>query len=152
MFFLFSSSDKKSHLLSCCVLSAPSPPPSHAWSVKTRRAPSRHCRDAKVYGQTTTVMHEIEHARAQFLFSAAAALYVHAPIMPVHLRCGVYVHHYCCFVFHGGGRCSVSRVPGNFHLPGGYFNERLTHKWQEPPPCKVCRASNKSLLLRHSTI
>ena len=25
-----------------------------AWSVKTRRAPSRHCRDARVYGQTTT--------------------------------------------------------------------------------------------------
>ena len=25
-----------------------------AWSVKTRRAPSRHCRDARVYGHTTT--------------------------------------------------------------------------------------------------
>ena len=28
-----------------------------AWSVKTRRAPSRHCRDARVYGHTTTAMH-----------------------------------------------------------------------------------------------
>ena len=27
------------------------------WSVKTRRAPSRHGRDARVYGHTTTVMH-----------------------------------------------------------------------------------------------
>ena len=27
-----------------------------AWSVKTRRAPSRHCRDARVYGHTTTAM------------------------------------------------------------------------------------------------
>ena len=26
------------------------------WSVKTRRAPFRHCRDARVYGYTTTVM------------------------------------------------------------------------------------------------
>ena len=27
-----------------------------AWSVKTRRAPSRHCRDANVYGHMTTAM------------------------------------------------------------------------------------------------
>ena len=27
-----------------------------SWSVKTRRAPSQHCRDARVYGHTTTVM------------------------------------------------------------------------------------------------
>ena len=32
-----------------------------AWSVKTRRAPSRHCTDAGVYGRTTTAMHEIEY-------------------------------------------------------------------------------------------
>ena len=30
-----------------------------AWSVKTRRAPSRHCRDARVYGHTTTAMHDM---------------------------------------------------------------------------------------------
>ena len=29
-----------------------------AWSVKTRRAPSRHCRDARVYDHTTTAMHD----------------------------------------------------------------------------------------------
>ena len=29
------------------------------WSVKSRRAPSRHCRDARVYGQTTMAMHEM---------------------------------------------------------------------------------------------
>ena len=39
-----------------------------AWSVKTRhapsrhcRAPSRHCRDARVYGHATTAMNEIEY-------------------------------------------------------------------------------------------
>ena len=32
-----------------------------AWSVKTRHAPSRHCRDARVDGHTTTVMHDIEY-------------------------------------------------------------------------------------------
>ena len=32
-----------------------------AWSVKTLHAPSRRCRDARVYGQTTTAMHEIEY-------------------------------------------------------------------------------------------
>ena len=32
-----------------------------AWSVKTRHAPSGHCRDARVYGHTTTAMHEIEY-------------------------------------------------------------------------------------------
>ena len=30
-----------------------------AWSVKTGRAPSRHCRDARVYGHTTSTMHDI---------------------------------------------------------------------------------------------
>ena len=30
-----------------------------ACSVKTRRGPSRHCRDAKVYGHTTTAMHDM---------------------------------------------------------------------------------------------
>ena len=29
------------------------------WSVKTRRALSRHCRDARVYGHTTTAMHDM---------------------------------------------------------------------------------------------
>ena len=30
-----------------------------AWSVKTRRAPSRHCGDARVYGLKTTATHEM---------------------------------------------------------------------------------------------
>ena len=30
-----------------------------AWLVKTRRAPSRHSRDAKVYGHTTTAVHKL---------------------------------------------------------------------------------------------
>ena len=30
-----------------------------AWSVKTRRAPSRHSRDARVYGHTTTAIHKL---------------------------------------------------------------------------------------------
>ena len=30
-----------------------------AWLVKTRRAPSRHSRDARVYGHTTTAMHTL---------------------------------------------------------------------------------------------
>ena len=31
--------------------------PVSAWSVKARRAPFRYCRDARVYGHTTTAMH-----------------------------------------------------------------------------------------------
>ena len=30
-----------------------------ALSVKTRRAPFRHCKDARVYGQTTMAMHDV---------------------------------------------------------------------------------------------
>ena len=30
-----------------------------AWSVKTRRAQSRHCRDARVYDHMTTAMHDM---------------------------------------------------------------------------------------------
>ena len=33
-----------------------------ALSAKTRRAPSRRCRDASAYGHTTTAMHDIEYA------------------------------------------------------------------------------------------
>ena len=29
------------------------------WLVKTRRAPSRHCRDARGYGHTAAVMHDM---------------------------------------------------------------------------------------------
>ena len=29
--------------------------------LETRHAPSWHCRDARVYGHTTTIMHEIEY-------------------------------------------------------------------------------------------
>ena len=32
-----------------------------AWSVKTRRAPSRHCRESRVYGHATTVILSIGH-------------------------------------------------------------------------------------------
>ena len=32
-----------------------------AWSIKTRRAPSRHCRGARVYDHTTTAMHDNEY-------------------------------------------------------------------------------------------
>ena len=35
---------------------------SNAWSMKTRRAPSRRCRDARVYGHTTTAMHDMSTA------------------------------------------------------------------------------------------
>ena len=41
------------HSASCLVQAMP------AWSLKTRRAPSRHCRDARVYGHTTTAMNEM---------------------------------------------------------------------------------------------
>ena len=32
-----------------------------AWPVKTRRTPSRHCGDARVYGLTTIAMHDSEY-------------------------------------------------------------------------------------------
>ena len=39
-----------------------------AWSVKTRHAPSRHCRDARVYDHTTTAMHEIEYTPPSLMY------------------------------------------------------------------------------------
>ena len=36
-------------------------PPRAVWSVKPRRASSRHCRDARFYGHTTTAMHDNEY-------------------------------------------------------------------------------------------
>ena len=32
------------------------------WSVKARRAPSRHCRDARVYRHATTAIHDIHYS------------------------------------------------------------------------------------------
>ena len=40
--------------LRACLVQATS-----AWFVKTRHAPSRHSRDARVYGHTTTAMHKL---------------------------------------------------------------------------------------------
>ena len=39
-----------------------------ACSVKTRRAPSRHCRDARAYGHTSTAMHDNEYTTPAFFF------------------------------------------------------------------------------------
>ena len=39
----------------------PPPPQCLPGRWKTRHSPSRHCRDARVYGYTTTAMHETEH-------------------------------------------------------------------------------------------
>ena len=38
-----------------------------AWLVRTRRAPSRHSRDARVYGHTTTAMHKLSTPTTLFL-------------------------------------------------------------------------------------
>ena len=48
------------------------------WSVKTRRAPSRRCRDARVYGHTTTAMHDMT-----ILFTPRAFLYEVLPVVQV---------------------------------------------------------------------
>ena len=55
-----SSSRKRlaGHLTFCFALGASTMSP---WSVKTRRAPPHHCRDARVYGHSTTAMHDIEY-------------------------------------------------------------------------------------------
>ncbi|CAN0160720.1 unnamed protein product, partial [Laminaria digitata] len=44
------------------------------WSVKTRRAPSRHCRDAGVYGHTTKAMHDTEYTPRRSLFAISEFL------------------------------------------------------------------------------
>ena len=47
-----------------------------AWSMKSRPAPSRHCRHARVYGRTTTAMHDNEYtpprARAGYIVESYA--------------------------------------------------------------------------------
>ena len=47
------------------------------WSVKTRRAPSRHCREARVYGHTTTAIHDIEYPPPPRPRPAFRARYLH---------------------------------------------------------------------------
>ena len=43
-------------------IKSPPPPPVYTSSVETRRAPSRHFRDARVYGHTTKAMHDNEYS------------------------------------------------------------------------------------------
>ena len=38
-----------------------------AWSVKTRRAPPRQCRDARLYGHTSTTLRDSEYAPVRLL-------------------------------------------------------------------------------------
>ena len=39
--------------------------------MKTRRAPFRHCRDARVYGHTTTATHDMEYVNTHPLARGA---------------------------------------------------------------------------------
>ena len=53
MQFTLHATRRTPHGASCLVLAIP------AWLVKTRRAPSRHSRNARVYAHTTTAMHKL---------------------------------------------------------------------------------------------
>ena len=46
-----------------------------AWLVKTRRAPSRHCRDARIYGHTTTAMPQLSTTPPPPLFVLSPPLF-----------------------------------------------------------------------------
>ena len=47
-----------------------------AWSVKTLRGPSRQCRDARVYGHTTTTVHDNEHTHTPLAPTARPFFYI----------------------------------------------------------------------------
>ena len=49
-----------------------------AWLMKTRCAPSRHSRDARVYGHTTAVMHKLSFP-PPYLFYVITTHLIHAP-------------------------------------------------------------------------
>ena len=52
-----------------------------AWSVKTRRAPSGHYRDARVYGHTTTAMHNMSpHPPALPVYSPTCSKTAASPL------------------------------------------------------------------------
>ena len=53
-----------------------------ARSVKTRRSPSRHCRDAGVFGHTTTALHDMNtHTPTRI---GSRSLYGKAPMRQLH--------------------------------------------------------------------
>ena len=54
-----------------------------AWLVKTRRAPSRHSRDARVYGHTTTGMHELSTPPINARLTPADGVGTPPPLNPV---------------------------------------------------------------------
>ena len=65
-----------------------------AWSVKTRHTPSRHCRDARAYGHTTTAIHEIE----------CISPIEYPPSLPrhTHMVASVYIYRRACCVSQPG--------------------------------------------------
>ena len=80
MKFAFHATRRRSHGASRLVQAM------SAWLVKTRRAPSRHSRDARVYGHTTTAMHKRstpppEEPKTRETEENAAYMYAHKNLL-----------------------------------------------------------------------
>ena len=76
-----------------------------AWSVKTRRAPSRRFGDARVYGHTTTAMHDNEHTPRLVRIKIAPEIRSRWVIV-LYLRVLCLVSVYCTAVY--GNMCGKS--------------------------------------------
>ena len=81
MQFTLHATHRAPHGASCLVQAM------SAWLVKTPRAPSRHNRDARVYGHTTTAMHKLSASPAPSLAShTSKPLGWRAPFRGVHVK------------------------------------------------------------------
>ena len=95
------------------------PPPASqampAWSVKTRRAPSRHCRDARVYGFT-------DYGHVRYDDHASSPVWVSEQI-------GSIVSGFCIFVNSSGGFPIVTVCPSrrNRHYGGNRHYSACCH-------------------------
>ena len=108
----------------------------YAWSVKTRRAPSRHCKGARIYGHTTTAMHDNEHThpyyrtvglqRYKYHHSACCARAVHLLPLdtlrthPLHYQhrgvLNVMVYHSRCICIRDFKSTCFLFIPLNIHI------------------------------------
>ena len=112
-----------------------------SWVVKTRRAPSRHSRGARVYGHRTTAMHK-RSTPPPPIFSAVALppLTIQSPLQPLLVSTSE-----CCrYVV---GRChamqsmpSIASVTPVCYVGAGRRRKFPDTTSSAPPPLAACRA------------
>ena len=120
-----------------------------AWLVKTRRAPSRHSRDARVYGHTTTAINKLSAPPPQKKNAAIAPISTfkfatqetqNIPLCATHVRSSMYIQRFRSEVLLPRAsrkhRTAFAGSPGQFAAPRA-TSQGLQLVWEAPFAAKA---------------